>query len=54
MTCLIAAAKQSRKYHGVAAVAGQDDDVDGWCVVGDANSAILGFVFTVNIEKQAV
>ena len=37
-------------YHGVAAVAGQDDDVDGRRVVGHTDSSVLGFVLAAGSQ----
>lgn len=33
-------------YHGVAAVIGQDDNVNGCCVIGHTDAAILWFVLS--------
>ena len=39
-------------YHGVASVAGQDDDVDRRGVVGHTDSSVLGFVLAEEARQE--
>lgn len=41
-----------RGYHSIAAVTGQDDDVNGRRVVGDTDPAILGFILTAKYQTN--
>lgn len=44
--------KRFWNYHGIAAVAGQDNDINGRRVVGHTDSSIFGFIFTARIRTS--
>lgn len=48
------AAGQWDTYHCIAAIAGQDDDINGGSVVGNTDSSILGFILTDKMETGRV
>lgn len=39
-------------YHGIAAVTGQDDDINRRGVISHADAPILGFILTETVRKK--
>lgn len=46
--------RKQYSYHSIAAVTGEDDNIDWRGVVSDTDASILGFILTKTVGKKAV